>query len=82
MTITERLQTEFSGITAMIAGFVNALRARRAYNRALVSIEKSYIFILYKEGLSEEELKLFYKPFGDEMPVEVYIAIQAAKQRR
>jgi hypothetical protein len=66
----------------MIAGFVNALRARCAYNSALDSIEKSYIFIPYKEGLAEEELKLFYMPFGDEMPVEVYIGIHAAKQRR
>jgi hypothetical protein len=34
MTITERLRTEFPGITVMISGFVGALRAVCVYNRA------------------------------------------------
>jgi hypothetical protein len=39
MNIRERLQTEFPGITATISGFVNALRAYHAYNRALKDME-------------------------------------------
>jgi hypothetical protein len=39
MTITERLQTEFPGITAMISGFVKVVRAHRAFNKALKDME-------------------------------------------
>lgn len=39
MTITARLRTEFPGITAMITGVIDALRAYRAYNRAVEDME-------------------------------------------
>lgn len=39
MTITEKLRTEFPGISAMVVAIIGALRAIRAYNRALKTLE-------------------------------------------
>lgn len=71
MTTKERLRTEFPGISVMISGVADALRAYHAYNKALEDMES---IMRYKKGLSKEQLKQFqlkryHKLFRDIPPV-------------
>jgi hypothetical protein len=65
MAIIGRLQTEFRGMTAMITGFIDALRAYRAYNRALKDIDA--LKMVKKEKLIEvyKYIVVHKKRYGD-----------------